>query len=163
MKHVRLRKLGGTMKLSWSVFRMFVLAVAGILGLGNAYAQSTNSGDIRGTVTDSTGALLPGVTVTVTNNNTGVTKTLVTNNAGLYDTNSIVIGNYKVTFERAGFEKFERSSITLDVGTYTVDASLKIGSANQEVVVNTDISLLTTETGSQSTTLQAKTMAVLPN
>jgi hypothetical protein len=51
------------MKLSWSIFRMVAIAVIGVLGLGNAYAQSTNSGDIRGTVTDSTGALLPGATV----------------------------------------------------------------------------------------------------
>ena len=151
------------MKLSWSIFRIVAIAVAGILGLGSAYAQSTNSGDIRGTVTDSTGALLPGVTVTVTNNNTGVTKTLVTNDAGLYDTNSIVVGNYKLVFEHAGFEKFERSNVTLEVGTSTVNAQLSIGSTNQSIVVNTDIPLLTTESGSQSTTLEAKSMAVLPN
>ena len=151
------------MKLHRCILRIAVIAVAGILGLGMAYAQSTNSGDIRGTVTDSSGALLPGVTVTVTNNNTGVTKTLVTNGAGLYDTSSIVVGNYSVTFERTGFAKYQRSSVTLEVGTSTVNASLKVGSTNQEVVVNTDIPLLTTETGSQSTTLEAKAMAVLPN
>jgi hypothetical protein len=142
---------------------MAALAVAGILGLGSAFAQSTNSGDIRGTVTDSTGALLPGTTVTITNNNTGVTKVLTTNDAGLYDTSSIVVGNYKLVFEHAGFEKFERSSITLEVGTSTVNAQLKVGSTSQSVVVTTDIPLLTTESGSQSTTLEAKSMAVLPN
>ncbi|HEY5214433.1 MAG TPA: TonB-dependent receptor [Acidobacteriaceae bacterium] len=151
------------MKLNWSIFRVIAIAVIGVLGLGSAYAQSTNSGDIRGTVTDSTGALLPGVTVTVTNNNTGVTKTLVTNDAGLYDTSSIVVGNYKLTFEKTGFAKFERSSVTLQVGTSTVNAALKVGSTTQEVVVNTDIPLLTTETGEQSTTLEAKAMAALPN
>ncbi len=151
------------MKLSSSIFRMAALAVAGILGLGSAFAQSTNSGDIRGTVTDSTGALLPGTTVTITNNNTGVTKVLTTNDAGLYDTSSIVVGNYKLVFEHAGFEKFERSSITLEVGTSTVNAQLKVGSTSQSVVVTTDIPLLTTESGSQSTTLEAKSMAVLPN
>ena len=151
------------MKLKWSIFRMIAVAVIGVLGLGSAYAQSTNSGDIRGTVTDSTGALLPGVTVTVTNNNTGVTKTLVTNDAGLYDTSSIVVGNYKLTFEKTGFAKFERSSVTLQVGTSAVNAALKVGSTSQEVVVNTDIPLLTTETGEQSTTLEAKAMAALPN
>jgi len=102
-------------------------------------------------------------TVTVTNNNTGVTKTLVTNDAGLYDTSSIVVGNYKLTFEKTGFAKFERSSVTLQVGTSAVNAALKVGSTSQEVVVNTDIPLLTTETGEQSTTLEAKAMAALPN
>jgi hypothetical protein len=151
------------MKLSWSIFRIVAIAVLGVLGMGVAHAQATNSGDIRGTVTDATGALLPGTSVTVTNNNTGVTKTLTTNDAGLYDTSSIVVGNYKLVFEHPGFETFERSSITLEVGTSTVNAQLKIGSTNQSIVVNTDIPLLTTESGSQSTTLEAKSMAVLPN
>ena len=151
------------MKLSWSIFRMVAIAVIGIVGAASAVAQATNSGDIRGTVTDSTGALLPGVTVTITNNATGVTKVLTTNSDGLYDTSSIVVGNYRLVFEHEGFEKFERSNVNLEVGTSTVNAQLSIGSTNQSIVVNTDIPLLTTESGSQSTTLEAKAMAVLPN
>jgi hypothetical protein len=148
------------MKSTWFAIRFF--AVVWVLALGSVLAQSTNSGDIRGTVTDSTGALLPDVTVTVVNNDTGVSKILTTNKDGLYDTSSIVIGNYQVTFEKAGFKRFERSSITLEVGVSTVDASLTIGSASEEVVVNTDIPLLSTESGEQSTTLESKTMAQLP-
>jgi hypothetical protein len=154
------------MKFKGSILRfaaVAILGVLGVVGMGSAYGQSTNSGDIRGIVTDSTGAAIPGATVTVTNKDTGVVKTLVTNGDGLYDTSSIVVGNYKLTFERPGFATFERSSVTLQVGTSTVNAALKVGSTSQEVVVNTDIPLLTTESGSQSTTLEAKTMAVLPN
>ncbi len=151
------------MKSSWSIFRIVAIAVLGVSSLGHAFAQATNSGDIRGTVTDSTGALLPGVTVTVTDNDTGVSKVLVTNQAGLYDTSSIVVGNYKVSFEKTGFATFERSSISLEVGTSTVNAALKIGATTDEIVVTTDIPLLTTETGSQSTTFEAKSMQVLPN
>ena len=110
------------MKSAWFAIRFF--AVVCILMVGSVFAQSTNSGDIRGTVTDSTGALLPDVTVTVVNNDTGVSKILTTNKDGLYDTSSIVIGNYQITFEKAGFKRFERSSITLEVGVSTVDASL---------------------------------------
>jgi hypothetical protein len=139
------------------------LAALLALGLSVASAQSINSGDIRGTVTDSTGALLPGVTVTVTNKDTGVTKVLTTNRDGLYDTSSIVVGNYELTFEKQGFSKFERSSVTLQVGTSTVNAALKIGATTEEVVVNTDLPLLTTESGEQSTTLEARSMQVLPN
>jgi len=116
------------------------LLLAGVcsLGFGFAHAQATNSGDIRGVVTDASGALLPGVTVTVVNVDTGITKVLTTNKDGLYDTSSIVVGNYTVTFDKPGFGTFERSGITLEVGTSTVNASLKVGSVNQEVVVNTD-------------------------
>jgi hypothetical protein len=141
------------------------LLLAGVcsLGFGFAHAQATNSGDIRGVVTDASGALLPGVTVTVVNVDTGITKVLTTNKDGLYDTSSIVVGNYTVTFDKPGFGTFERSGITLEVGTSTVNASLKVGSVNQEVVVNTDLPLLNTEDGTQQTTLEAKSMAVLPN
>ncbi len=128
-----------------------------------AIGQATNSGDIRGVVTDSTGALIPGVTVTVVNVNTGVVKVLTTNQDGLYDTSSIVVGTYSVTFERDGFTKFARSQVSLPVGTSTVNAVLKIGSSTQEVVVNTDLPLLETESGAQQTTLEAKSMQLLPN
>ena len=59
------------------------------VGLG----QNTNSGDIRGTVTDTSGAVIEGVSVTVINNDTGVINKFVTNSEGLYDTNSILPGN----------------------------------------------------------------------
>jgi hypothetical protein len=148
-----------------------ILAASRVLGISAVFAlsaglasgQSTNSGDIRGTTTDSTGALLPGVTVTVTNVNTGVTKVLKTNKDGLYDTSSIVVGTYSVTFEKSGFTKLERPSISLEVGISTVNGALKIGSDTEQVVVNADIPLLDTETGSQQTTFEAKSMQVLPN
>jgi hypothetical protein len=145
------------------IVRGWALAAVCSLCVSLAPAQSTNSADVRGTVTDSTGALLPDVTVTITNVNTGITKILHTNSAGLYDSSSIVIGTYKITFEKQGFGSFERSAVTLEVGTETVNAKLLVGSTSQEVVVNTDLPLLTTETGEQSTTLDSKVIANLPN
>src|SRR5512142_455927 len=126
------------MKLKWPALLLTVVMMgAGYIGIG--FAQSTNSGDIRGTVTDTTGASLPDVTVTIVNNNTGVSKTLTTNNDGIYDSSSIVVGNYKLTFSKDGFSKLERSSVTVQVGTMTVNAKLKVGSVTEEVVVNTDV------------------------
>lgn len=133
---------------------------AGCVGIG--LAQSTNSGDIRGIVTDTTGAAVPGVTVTVVNKNTGVSKDYTTNDDGLYDTSSIVAGAYQITFSKPGFSKFVRSSISLEVGNTTVNAQLKVGSVSEEVVVNTDVPLLATESAEQSTVLEAKTMSQLP-
>jgi hypothetical protein len=139
-----------------------VLPLLLILGSGACFAQSTNSGDIRGSVTDSTGALIPGVTVTVLNVDTGVSKDYSTNQDGLYDTSSIVTGSYKVTFIKGGFEKLVRGPISLQVGFTTVNAQLKVGSAAQTVEVTADIPLLKTETSEQSTTLEAKSMSQLP-
>ena len=133
-----------------------------IFGSGAGYSQSVNSGDIRGTVTDPSGALIPGVTVTAMNTDTGVSKDFTTNSDGLYDTNSLVPGPYTVTFTKDGFEQLVRGPITLEVGFTTVNAQLKVGSISQQVTVTTDIPLLTTETGDQTQVLSDKVMDVLP-
>jgi hypothetical protein len=140
-------------------------ALALCLGLciaNSAFSQSTNSGDIRGTVTDASGALMPGVAVTVTNLDTGATKNLVTNSDGLYDTASILPGNYRITFTKEGFGKLVRGPITLQVGAITVDGQLKVGKIAETVEVTADIPLLKTENAEQSTTLDSQTMVNLP-
>jgi hypothetical protein len=141
---------------------MLPLLLLIVCGSGASFAQSTNSGDIRGSVTDSSGALIPDVTVTVLNVDTGVSKDYTTNQDGLYDTSSIVAGQYKLTFTKAGFEKYVRGPITLEVGFTTVNAQLKVGSTTEQVTVNTDVPLLQTESGDQTTTLESKSMAQLP-
>jgi hypothetical protein len=130
---------------------------------GMSYAQSTNSGDIRGSVTDQSGALIPGVTVNVLNVDTGVSKDFVTNRDGLYDTSSIVTGRYQITFTKEGFAQLIRGPVTVEVGFTGVNAQLKVGSTTQRVVVSSNVALLDTESGTQQTTLEAKSMAQLPN
>jgi hypothetical protein len=125
-------------------------------------AQSINSGDIRGTVTDPSGALIPGVTVKIMDVDTGVSKEFTTNQDGLYDTNSIVPGQYTITFTKDGFEQLVRGPITLEVGFHSVNGQLKIGSANQQVTVTSDVPLLTTETGDQTLVMSDKVMGELP-
>ena len=132
-------------------------------GSGACLAQNSNSGDIRGTVTDPTGAVVPGASVTVTNNDTGVIYKYVTNGAGLYDTNSIITGNYTLEFSKQGFETFKRGPVPLQVGFFTVDAVLTVGSANQVVVVTSDAPLLKTENAQVSTTLNEEQLDNLPN
>ena len=132
------------------------LAVAG-------FAQSTNSSDLRGTVTDSTGAVIPGAKVTIVNTETGVTTELVTNDAGIYDSVSIRPGRYRVTFSKEGFGKLVREGVTLDVGVLSIDAQLTVGTAQQQIDVTAEATLLKTETGEQSATLRTEVMAQLPN
>ena len=125
-------------------------------------AQAINSGDIRGTVTDATSAVIPGASVTVLNVNTGVSKTYTTDASGVYDTSSIVNGTYQVTFSHSGFQQLVRGPITVEVGFTTVNAELKVGSISQKVIVTTNVPLLQTESGTQQQTLSAKDMAKLP-
>ena len=141
----------------WALSLCFLAAIA-----GPAFTQSTNSGDIRGTVTDTSGALVPGVAVKVLNLDTGAAKDLVTNDDGLYDTASILPGNYRVTFTKEGFGRLVRGPITLQVGIVTVNGVLKIGKIAETVEVKADIPVLKTESAEQSTTFDSQTMTNLP-
>jgi len=121
---------------------LIVLTFAGWVAV---LAQNTNSGDIRGTVTDVSGALIQGVNVTLTNHDTGVINKFVTNGDGLYDSNSILPGNYTVEFSKPGFATFKRGPIPLQVGIVTVDATLKVGASTEVVEVTSTAPLLKTE------------------
>jgi Carboxypeptidase regulatory-like domain/TonB dependent receptor len=142
--------------------RQWVLPFFLVLASAACFAQSTNSGDIRGSVTDSSGALIPGVKITVLDIETGVAKEFTTNQDGLYDTSSIVTGSYQVTFTKDGFERLVRGPVTVQVGFTTVNAELVVGAATQSVSVTADVPLLQTETMEQSTTLESKSMSQLP-
>jgi hypothetical protein len=95
-------RLGGA-RLWLAADRVLWAAILIICMAGFGLAQNTNSGDIRGTVTDASGAVIPGVSVTLLDVDTGVTKELVTNGAVLYDAVSILPGQYTITVSKAGF------------------------------------------------------------
>ncbi len=140
-------------------FAFCLLAVAA----GLSFAQNTNSGDIRGTVTDSTGAAIGGATVTLTNIDTGESKDFITNANGIYDTVSTRPGNYNLTFTKTGFKKVTHGPVVLQVSVITVDASLEVGEITQVVhVEGTGAPLLQTESGQQGTILEEKTINELP-
>lgn len=126
-------------------------------------AQNAGSGDIRGTVTDPTGAVIPGATVTMVETTTGVMKTLTTNDAGIYDSVSVLAGTYRLTFTRQGFGTLVRDGITVNVGVTTINAQLTLGANVQQVEVTGQATLLATETGQQGTSLLKDTMVQLPN
>jgi hypothetical protein len=138
---------------------LFLLLCMTSVGL----CQGSSAGDIRGTVTDASGAVIPGATVTLLEIQTGVAKKLITNKSGIYDAVSVLPGHYTLTFEKGGFATFVHSGIILEAGATTVNASLSTGSVAQEVHVNAEGTLLQTDTGEQTTTLESKTMAELPN
>ena len=153
----------GSIALSRIVVRILLAGLLIMCMASLSLAQNTNAGDIRGTVTDSSGAVIPGVTVTILNTDTGVTTQLVTNEAGIYDAVSILPGRYKITFSKDGFEKLVHDGITLQVGALTVDGQLTIGTATQEIQVTAEATLLKTETGEQSTTFTDEALHSMPN
>ena len=105
-----------------------------------AMAQSqASNGTIEGTVRDNSGGVLPGVTVTLTNTDTGASRTVVTNESGLYRAPLLPLGTYRVAAELSGFKKFEQSGISLSAGQAAViDVSLGVGDVNEVVSVTAD-------------------------
>src|SRR5258708_16395596 len=118
---------GGRISMN-GLFRLALAYCLVVCMAGPALSQSRSTGEIRGTATDSSGAVLPGVTVTVLNINTRVATTFVTNGDGLYDTVSTPTGTYQISFEKTGFKKLVRGPITLGVNTITENATLRVGS-----------------------------------
>lgn len=136
------------------VFSLFVLA---------AFAQ-TETGQIVGTVTDASGAVLPAATVTAKNVNTGATRNSTTNESGFYTFTNLPPGSYEVTVNAQGFAPY-RQKLEVTVGARTsVNASLKTGAATEtiEVVGDTQNVQVDTVTSTLSQTVNATAMASLP-
>ncbi len=138
------------------------LVVAGLLSAATGSAQNTNSADLRGSVTDSNGALIPGATIIVKDVDKGTQRTFTADKAGVYDTGSIVPDHYLVTVTAPGFKTLVRGPIKLDVGTETLNAELSVGAVSEQVVVTTELPLLDSSDGSQTDVLSSETMAQLP-
>lgn len=157
-------KGGDSMKNLFRSTFVFSLVVFGTLAFASAaIAQNTNSGDIRGTVTDSSGAVVPDVTVVVHNVNTGDSHTYVTNGAGLYDTVSTLPGNYNITFTKPGFKQLTLGPVELQVAIITENAVLQVGAVTQEVTVTAHgAPLLQTETGEQGHVMEGNAIEELP-
>jgi hypothetical protein len=128
-----------------------------------ALAQSRNTGEIRGTVTDSQNAAISGASVTLTNVDTGETKNFVTNQDGIYDTVSTPAGNYNISFTANGFKKLVRGPVALQVDVITEDAKLQVGQVSETVTVSAEgAPVLDTETSQQGAVLDQKTIQKLP-
>jgi hypothetical protein len=103
-----------------------------------AFAQSQGAnGAIEGTISDSSGGVLPGVTVTVTNVDTGAERSVVTNEKGIYRAPLLPLGKYRVVAELQGFKKFEQKDTQLSVGqTAVVNATLSVGTVSETITVS---------------------------
>ncbi len=99
-------------------------------------AGSQQQATLSGTVTDPTGALIPGVTIRMTNIQTQVTVSAITNSTGYYVVANLIPGVYSLTAQKQGFKTATRSEITLQVAqAATVDIQLELGQTSQEISV----------------------------
>ena len=127
------------------------------LSAGTVSGQASTTATLRGHVEDPSGGVLPGVTVTLTNQGTRATQTTVTDGRGQYLFASLFPGVYDLKAELAGFKTFEQKGITLSPNdTRGQDVRLEVGAQTQTVTVTAQAEIIQTETGAREGVLNAK-------
>jgi hypothetical protein len=155
----RMRKLLVSAGLFIAVTLLVTFAVWSPAPLG---AQSSY-GSIVGTVTDISGAIVPGATVTVTNLGTGEVQTTTSDQSGNFSVVNLNPANYKVDVQKTNFKRFERQPVEVAVGaTVRVNSALQVGAATETVEITTQTPLLQTDSGTLSTEVEGKTVDEMP-
>ena len=138
------------------LFLLFALTTVSVLA-------QTSTSSITGRVVDSKDAIVPGATITVTNEATGLSQTQTTTDSGVYAFASLPVGTYTVTVEQTGFKKFQKTHNALEVGTpLTVDAVLEVGQVSEVVTVQGGAEQLQTANATIGNVVEQKAIEALP-
>ncbi|MCC6587963.1 MAG: TonB-dependent receptor [Bryobacterales bacterium] len=125
------------------------------------FGQAT--GTIHGTISDSSGAVVPGVMVTITNSGTNLSRAVLANDEGNYVAPLLPVGSYSVSVERPGFARFLQTGITLQANTtIDVSAALKPTAAAEQVTVQADAALVQTTTSTLVQVVDSRRIVDLP-
>ncbi len=134
-----------------------------LASLATPLAAQEFRGQIAGRITDSSNAVLPGVTVTAANVDTGVETSATTNGEGIYLLPFLTPGKYSVAAELVGFKKLLREGVEVRIGDrLTVDLSLEVGQVAEVVSVKAESPLLDVASASQGQVIDEKRIALLP-
>jgi outer membrane receptor protein involved in Fe transport len=149
-----------TRYLRWGALATILLLVLSAFPL---LGQNTNTGEIKGAVTDPSGAVLANARVTITNVETGVVNKVSTNKNGIYDVPSLLPGEYTITISAAGFKDYLRKGFVLRVETIAINAVLTVGDASEQIVVTAEAPQLETESSDQHVVFDTKAVLDAPS
>ncbi len=156
---------GISSKLSAAVEKCFLLTAILFLSVSAALAQSQSStADLNGTITDPSGAVVPGATVTAKNTATGVSRTVTSGNSGTYQFIGLPPGDYEITAEAATFKKTVISPVKLTVGqSAELGIALEIGGDDVVVTISGgDVQIVETTRTTVSNTIDQERIENLP-
>jgi hypothetical protein len=140
-------------------YRRFILSL--ILAAGCVIAQ--DRGTISGIITDSTGAVVPSVALTLQNRATGRSQTAASTSSGGYNFVYLNVGEYTLTAKLAGFRNFEASGIRVNVDTTTrFDIQLQLGAMQETIVVSGSATMLETNTSDLGRVVENRAIQQLP-
>ncbi len=144
--------------LRWAFLLLVVPSLAG------AQTVSSTTGALNGRVTDNTGAVLPGVTVSLASPSLMGTRTTTTSEEGQYRFPAIPPGEYSITYELAGFSTVKREAIRVGLGfTATVNVELGVATLQENVTVTGESPVVDTQATNITTNFDAEKLANLPN
>ncbi len=137
--------------------------VLGVLLLCLPAFPQLNLGSIAGTVTDTSGAVIAGAKVTVTDTERGVSRTLTTDTSGAYSAPSLTPGSYAVKAEFKGFQTLNRTGVAVGVGqAVRVDLAMQPGTETQTVTVTEAVPLINVSNEVLSSTVESTQLSQLP-
>jgi hypothetical protein len=156
-----MKNLGGFKMMRKRTLTLWALLLT--LSVGRLFGQAGATGTILGTVTDSSGAVLPNVKVTVTNTQTNVAFRTVTSSSGDYNAPSLNPGSYKVDVAAPGFQTSKTDAFTLAVDQKVrIDVALKPGEVTTTTEVTAQAVALDTDSTSLSQEMSGEQVAALP-
>src|SRR6266545_2665954 len=140
-----------------------VLSVSALILLTSASAWAQATAQMSGTVRDDSGAVLPGVTVTVTQTDTGLTRSVVTEGSGSYVIPNLPTGPYKLEVSLQGFRTYVQTGIVLQVGgTPTLNVALAVGNLEETVAVEAAAPLVDVRSAGISEVVEQERILELP-
>jgi outer membrane receptor protein involved in Fe transport len=150
-----------TQSVSW-LKSLFVIAIIALVASPAAFAQSFR-GSIEGTVTDTSGGVVPGAEVKVTGTENGLVRTATTNDLGAYSVTELPGGMYSVAVSKTGYKGAALKGVQVTVGTsQRVDAKLAAGSTAEVVTVNADVPLIESTSNTMGGTIEALHLQEIP-
>src|SRR5437016_9712889 len=144
--------------------RQILLAIATLAALGAVICQAqVATGNIRGSVSDSTGGVLPNCSVTITHTSTGLVRKVVTNEQGDFNAPSLPVGEYRIAVGLTGFQTKILTGLTLQVDqTAIVPVVLEPGAVSQTLEVTASAPVLDSQTSSLGQVIENKRIVDLP-
>jgi len=140
-----------------------VISIAALILLVIPVVAQLPTATILGVAKDSSGGVLPNVTVTITNLDTGTTRVVKTSDDGEFRAPELPVGRYEVKAEHAGFKTVDRKGITLEVTQEAViNLEFEVGSTDQQVVVTEEAPLVNTQNATLGGTVNETKMSELP-
>ena len=138
-------------------------AIILLLGFVAPMAHAQTQGALTGQIADSSGAMMPGVTVVITNENTNVGRTVTTNDNGIYSVPALQPGLYSIRVEKGGFQSMVRAGIELQVQQVArVDFAMQIGQTSEVINVSSGAAMLVTESATTGTVIENRRIVELP-